>query len=368
MSFRSRISKTKRVKFSGKYGLARKLHYSNRINKDESQSFYLNFKPVLDRYLQSGHTVLKSERKKYKTLLQAKRNEIERTHDVLSNSMGQLLGEFFVKYIHSGKSDVFDLYGLQDAHERDIAQGTKNEYKGYVRELSNKVFLKEFTDYLFFVAISDRMKNVLMDSQFVSDVVSNQSRFSELEQLCAYQLSQFAQNTDLMPRDDLLQEGRLVIWKCAEQYNGRNLARFKSLTKTSLNNRLTDILRASQTKKRCAWNKTVLVGTSSYADNLANKGLVLSWLANQREQDALSGENVPREVIGALSLAGLESKLTEILSIQEKSVYADLLYHCYQRRVSTETYSLLSCEEINNEENSSQNTESNSEDNDFFDL
>ncbi|MFA4887648.1 MAG: hypothetical protein WC595_05525 [Candidatus Nanoarchaeia archaeon] len=67
--------------------------------------------------------------------------------------------------------------------------------------------------------------------------------FGEVVNDCRYEISGFKRKRPLrewLP-EDMEQEALEVIWKCAEKYEGRNFARFRTFVKKALKNRLSDL-------------------------------------------------------------------------------------------------------------------------------
>ena len=100
----------------------------------------------------------------------------------------------------------------------------------------------------------------------MQSVKNNPAQFHKLELLCKKTLQYWIQTDHIggMDNADQEQEGRIIIWKCAQSYEGRNFARFSSMVKHALLNKSSN-LRAYHTADKRRINK--LAVASGITDN-----------------------------------------------------------------------------------------------------
>ncbi len=86
-----------------------------------------------------------------------------------------------------------------------------------------------------------------------------------------YELSRFASdNTHPSEKDDMYQEGCIVLWNCVNKYSGQNFISFRQYFLRSLRNRTIDLLRKMHTDKRKISLRTRSSSTESFNESKAN--------------------------------------------------------------------------------------------------
>jgi len=132
---------------------------------------------------------------------------------------------------------------------------------------------------------------VLDDLLLAQAVRDNHSLFAVLEKKQKPVLQGFAYRKKIkeMDIDDQLQHGRMVLLRCAEQYTGKNFARFSSYFRAALQNAYIDLIKYHSADRRKTWKHTILAGDlSSTFDSVAahqvQRVIAQEWFEEQRER------------------------------------------------------------------------------------
>lgn len=135
----------------------------------------------------------------------------------------------------------------------------KNEYGGALvqpepeeEQVNRLIFNIHMQRAIASLAHHPGVLRAIEDYVLVQEVLEDQSRFSELEIMCSYNLWYFVNELGIRRLDkaDQYQEGLITIWNCAKTYRGKNFARFPTMVKTALKNKHIDLLRYSLADKR----------------------------------------------------------------------------------------------------------------------
>ncbi|MBI4162043.1 MAG: sigma-70 family RNA polymerase sigma factor, partial [Candidatus Aenigmarchaeota archaeon] len=161
------------------------------------------------------------------------------------------------------------------------------------KAINHAIFNACMQDAITFLAQSGHFRNICTDYQSAQEISKRPEKFSELEDINKGLLAGFAgTRTGFLDRDDLYQEGRMVLWNCTKHYNGRNFARFRTMLRASLRNRLSDLISYHNRDKR----RTLLVASpfgitleDSCIGSEIERIVADQWRINGHERLAQSG-------------------------------------------------------------------------------
>jgi len=87
-----------------------------------------------------------------------------------------------------------------------------------------------------------------------------------------YELQKFASdNVRPIEKDDMYQEGCMVLWNCVNKYSGQNFIPLRQYFLRSLKNKSIDILRSTHTDKRKIHLKTTSSSADSFNESQAHR-------------------------------------------------------------------------------------------------
>lgn len=146
------------------------------------------------------------------------------------NRIWMISGRHIINKVLSRFSSVYE---SNKSHDKDI------------EKINRAIFNRRLQSIALSYVTGEGTRLVIGDHQRVRDVIDNPSQFNVLEQMCERALKTFIAEWKVLGLDaeSQLQEGRMVVWQCAQKYEGRNFARFQTMARQALRNKAIDLTR-----------------------------------------------------------------------------------------------------------------------------
>jgi hypothetical protein len=285
------------------YQIARALAWDKVHKRDVFLDFFMKkTEHLIDYILQRGSLQDKRPTKEQKI---AFREKLRICKQVVKNNLEDIIYDLITWKSYDEPYDSESYTSFYEPKVGDFDYMRPYEIGGEIKILTydekqhdRAIFNLRLQRSLYHLLHSPGFQAVCDDFKLVQDVLQNPDRFPELEQLAKSPMRHFmtVRRIRYIDWEDQLQEGRVVLWKAAKDYEARNFARFSTMARQCLKNKFSNLIDFFVAHKRRIQKFTYPMGSASTDSYLAKLSADISAELWKQGQRAMLSDDIPEDM------------------------------------------------------------------------